>query len=297
MDSTVTGVRPEPSSVRTLVLAAAGAMIGLAIAGFGLFTAKGSRISIVPPEDAAIVNGTPILAVDFEMQLRALYGLQSLSDASPDQRHRVLEDMIREELFVQRGVELGLASVDSDARGALVAAVEQQLDAELLSRRPTEQQLREYYEKHPDKYSTEGRLLVHDLIGAGLTKEKASEAAQALREGVVFGEVTNRFNLTESGKTRGEEFYFAAKIHLGDVLFAAARDLSAGQVSDPVATTEGVHILVVEKNDISKPRSFTEARDSVLQDYREAKVGELQKSELEYLRRRADILIAPSYQR
>ena len=45
----------------------------------------------------------------------------------------------------------------------------------------------------------------------------------------------------ESGKTKGDEFYFAAKIHLGDRLFANARELPDGAVS---------------------PAHFTERRDS-----------------------------------
>ena len=54
---------------------------------------------------------------------------------------------------------------------------------------------------------------------------RAGEPAQA---------VLTRFHGRDSGKEAGEDFYFAAKIHLGDTLFAAARSLPAGGVSDPV---------------------------------------------------------------
>ena len=49
--------QPTQAGVRrTLLMAAAGTIVGLAIAGFGLFTAKGTSTLMVPPEDVALVN-------------------------------------------------------------------------------------------------------------------------------------------------------------------------------------------------------------------------------------------------
>lgn len=259
--------RRPPGSKRTLLLAAVGAIAGLSIAGAGLFTAKGSRSSVVPAEAVAIVNGTQILKIDFDAQLIALYGLKTASEANADQRKRVLDDMIREELFVQRGVEIDMASVDTDVRAALVNSVEQQLASDMLSRQPTEEQLREFYEAHQDKYLTEGRLLVRDLVGRGLSKERAAEAVRALRDGMSIVDAVARFGLSESGKVNGEEFYFAAKIHLGDPLFSVARTLVGGQISDPVSALDGLHILLVERNHVPTLRNFREARPSVLQEF------------------------------
>ena len=47
----------QPSARRSLMLCAAGAVLGLVIAGFGLFTAHGTRTAGVPAEDVALVNG------------------------------------------------------------------------------------------------------------------------------------------------------------------------------------------------------------------------------------------------
>src|SRR5438093_737815 len=65
----------EPGARRSLLLLAAGAVIGLGIAGFGLFTAKGTASHTVPPEDAALVNQQPILISDFTTQLQSEFGI------------------------------------------------------------------------------------------------------------------------------------------------------------------------------------------------------------------------------
>ena len=55
---------------RSLILFAIGAALGLTIAGFGLFTAAGTKISGVPAEDVALINGRHILRSDFITQVQ-----------------------------------------------------------------------------------------------------------------------------------------------------------------------------------------------------------------------------------
>jgi len=61
----------KPHVRRSMVLLALGALLGLAIAGYGLFTAKGTRSRSVPPEDLALVNNRPILRSDFMAQVQS----------------------------------------------------------------------------------------------------------------------------------------------------------------------------------------------------------------------------------
>jgi hypothetical protein len=44
---------------RSMVLCAIGAVVGLAIAGVGLFSARGTATHTVPPEDIALVKQRP----------------------------------------------------------------------------------------------------------------------------------------------------------------------------------------------------------------------------------------------
>ncbi len=155
------GALAERNPRRSLVLCALGAVVGLVIAGFGLFTAKGTRTANVPAEDVALVNGTPILRSDWAGQLHALYDV-SPTAATPQQRHKVLDDMIREELFVQRGVELGLQSDTVEVRDALVGAVEAQAAADATMGAPTDAELFAYYAAHRADFADEGVMALTD---------------------------------------------------------------------------------------------------------------------------------------
>jgi hypothetical protein len=252
----------QVNSTRSFVLLSIGTIAGLLLAGYSLFTARSASSLSVPAEDVALVNQQAISRSDYLMLLHTLYGVD-LSQATQQQRQKVLNDMIREELFVQRGKELDLASTDPDARAALVNAVEFEIAENAITAQPSEASLRQYYSAHQDRYLSEGVMNVQDWIAGH-----------------------------ESGKTKGDEFYFAAKIHLGDQLFAIARDLSDGSSSSPIPTADGVHVVHMLKNKRPVLFDFDKARPQVLNDYRNDAIDRLKAGDESFLRKRANVRIA-----
>ena len=287
------------SANRSMWISGAGALIGLLLTGDALFTAKGTITPGVPPEDLALVNQRPVLMSDFEAQTQAEFGV-SLDQASPEQKRKVVEEMLREELFVQRALELDEASTDPDTRAAMVAAVEQQTAAEASSRAPSEDELRAYYARTRDRYAAVGRMTVRDFVpGPGPADQRLAltrRAAQALEVGPKTVEAARRLGLVESGRmVDGEEFDFAAEIHLGQSLFNLARSLADGQVAGPAMGPDGPHVLVMVHNVRPIPRTFEAARAEVLTNYKSDLEARLQAEEYRYLRDKADIRIAEAY--
>jgi parvulin-like peptidyl-prolyl isomerase len=277
------------SLTRSVALCAVASAIGLLLAGLGLFTGRGTSTLIVPAEDVALVNQQPIARSDYLIQLRALYG-DDAPKATAAQRRKVLEDMIREELFVQRGAELDLAAVDPDIRSAMVAGVEQSVAADAIANQPREATLRAYYVAHQANYASEGVIGVRDLLFPSMAQ--AGQAAKALKSGEDADRVLARFAGRDTGRVQGRTFYFAAKIHLGDALFAAASALTPGGVAGPFQQGDGAHVELVLNNTAPAPRDFAAARDQVASDYRKAAVDALQAKSARFLRQRANILIS-----
>jgi len=278
---------------RSLVLMAIGAVIGLGLAGFALFTAKGTSTLVVPPEDVALVNQQPIARADFVIQLQSLFNVDP-SHATPVQRQKVLSDMIREELFVQRAKELDVASSDPDVRAAMVNSVEQEIAADAITSQPSDETLRAFYRDNRANYASEGTMTVKDLV---FPPEAAAQAAAALRASQPAAGVLTRFGGRDSGRTHDQEFYFAAKIHLGDHDFALAQALPSGGVSVPIAEVDGAHVLAMILNVPPKPLDFALAREQVLTDYREAAIKRLRAGDEAFFLKRANILIAPDLKR
>ena len=282
----------QVSLARSLILSGVAAVIGLGLAGYALFTAKGTTTLVVPPEDVALVNQQPVARSDFDLQLRAVYGAVDINQLSAAQRQKVLDSMIREELFVQRGKELDVASVDTDVRSAMVAAVEAGIAADVMASQPTKEKLMAYYEAHKETYSNEGTMTARDLV---FPAANAAAAHDALASGQAPDAVNAKFAGKDSGRLNGEEFYFAAKIHLGDATFAAARALAPKAVSAPIPGPDGVHLIYMVANKPPVALTFDEAYARVRGDYQKDAVNRVQASDEGFFRKRANVLIAKDF--
>ena len=281
---------------RSFGFLAGGAIVGLMMAGYALFTARGTSTLIVPPEDVALVNQQPISRSDYLSQLQTLYDVD-MQHATPAQRRKVLDDLIREELFVQRGKELDVASTDPEVRAAMVNSVEMEIAADAITAQPSEAQLHTFYAAHQGRYASEGTMTLRDWVFPSSESNAAAQAAAALRTAaspstVATPEYMARWHAFDSGKVVGEEFYFAARIHLGESLFEVARNLSDGGVSAPILQGSEIHVLYVLKNRKPAAFDFATARDRVLNDYRNDAIGHLRLGDEAFLRKRANVLIA-----
>lgn len=287
--------RPEVHNERrSLTLCGLAAVLGLVIAGIGLFNARGTRIAGVPPEDAAVVNRSPILLSDYVAQLQALYNV-SPSQATPEQRRTTLDSMIREELYVQRGIELGLQNDFIEIRNSLVSAVEAQQEIDANATVPTERELRDFYQSHLQNFLPEGQMTVTDYVAPDLSS--AQRAVAAVRSGTESASAMVANGLRSSGATDdGEEFYFAVEQHLGSTLFAIAKSLHDGQVSDPVTDRGRLHVLAMHSNRQPAPQDYSGARDQVLAAYRNDKIARMRAGTDRFLRERADVQIAKPFQ-
>ena len=289
-----------------MILLASGALIGLVIAGYGLFTAKGTRGRAVPPEAVALVNQRQILRSDFMTQTQAEFVLP-FAQTTREQRRTVLEDMINEELMVQRGLEIDLPSYDPDVRNALVAGVELEVTADVLSQQPTPDELRAYYERHRDKYSAEGIMRLRDLLvkidashPLAAAPATALAAVTALRRGQSLDAVIKQFDLVDSGRfmdaghaDTGDIFQFALRAKLDDTLYQATLPLHDGEVSDPVPESDGVHLIVMIKHRFPVQQTFEEASNQVWTDVKKEAQAKVRSANITYLRSRADIILAP----
>ena len=295
----------KPQVRRSMAFFAVGALIGLAIAGYGLFTAKGTRSHTVPPEDLALVNNRPILRSDFIMQVQTQFTLP-FAQSTSDQRKKVLEDMVAEELQVQRGLDIDLPSFDPEVRAAMVAGVQLEITADVMAQQPTEQQLRDYYAAHKDKYVGEGVLRMRDLVaksGTAVSVEQARanalQAMTALRAGAPVEQIMQHYRLEDSGALMdsghvdtGDIFEFAAKAKLGAPVYAAAAALHGGQVSDPIQQSDGVHLVVMLEHRMPTQQDYAAAADKVWTDYKSSAQTRVLEANVAYLRRRADILLS-----
>lgn len=284
---------------RSMVLFASGAVIGLLIAGYGLFTAKGTRSRGVPAEAVALVNQRQILRSDFMTQTQSQFAVP-FEQSTRAQRMETIEAMIDEELMMQRGLEIDLPSYDPEVRNALVAGVELEVTADVLAQQPTPDELRGYYEQYKDRYSSEGVMQLRDLLST--SPADAPKAVEALRRGHALDAVIKQYGLVDSGRLMdaghvdtGDIFQFAVRAKLDDALYAAASALRDGDISTPITLSDGVHLIVMIHHRWPVPQSFDVASNRVWSDFKKEAQAKVRAANLAYLHSRADIIVSPEY--
>jgi len=289
----------DPAAInprRAMFLYALGALLGLGLAGYGLFTAEGTVVRKVPPESVALVNNRPILRSDFSTQLENETGAP-FSQATRAQQLKVLGDMVREELLVQRGLELDFAETDQDTRNALVSAMTQLAVAQVtLAGVPDEATLRRYFAEHREKYATPGSLTVEDwfLPGTLHADSGVSDAIVSALRDQPATDVAVRYGLKRATGA-DQDWYWVAELHLGRALFQHVKSLRAGEVAGPLVQADGVHFAVVRENEAPVLLSFEKSQPQVAGDYARSAQNRLTQDTLTFLRNRSRILIADDY--
>ncbi len=288
---------------RPAALTAVAALIGLAAASIGLFHPLQRDQAQVPPGDVALVNQEPVLMSDFISETEQANGVP-FAQTTPAERAAVLHRMIDEELMVQRSLALDLPEQDTDVRTALSDGVSALVTAPVLSQHPTDDQLRAFYAAHRANYATQGSMAVTDLVlhiggfeNADQSVDQAmADAAQAvyqLRSGEALDGVKQHFSFIDTARVNGQEPDFAAKLHLGAKLYAAADKLGDGEISEPVQDADGVHVLLMQHRQAPVFTTYDDVRNNVYTDYVAAQKTQAKTDNLTFLRRNAQILLAP----
>ena len=280
-----------------------GAALGLGLAAAGAFAVPSADFA---DHVVARVNGTDItrrqldLAVKrkrvnrFDAEGRHVSSLARTADpqAAPQaQRRQTLELLIDQELLIQRGVSLGLVASDQTVRKALAMAMIERTVAQVLAREPNEDVLRAFYATHRAVFSLPARLRVQQLtfLAAG----RAQTAAAALRDGMSFAEARRRFG-QPAGAPLPDSLLPAHVLHryLGPSLTRAALGMKAGEVSAPLASPLGYHILRVAERRAERVRPYPEVKAQVRAEYYRRERDRALERVLDRLRRRATLVLA-----
>lgn len=153
----------------------------------------------------------------------------------------------------------------------------QDLDVQLVADEAT---LKDRYEKEKSRFVTpEQRLASHILIkvegdGGPDEQKKALQAAEAIvariREGGDFAELAKSDSDDLGSRALGGDLGWMDKGMTDPAFEEALYALEPGQVSDPVLSSEGYHVIEVRDVRAGKVRTFEEVRDELAAEYGES---------------------------
>lgn len=291
-----------PPHRSALLLLALGAAAGVALAASGLVAVK-PNAAVLPRGAVARVNGEVVRSEDYQRMLTGVAD-DRRGGVDAEQRRHVLDRLIDEELLVQRGMELGLARRDRKVRADLTAAVISSVVADTEDVQPTAAELQTFYDENRAFFARPGRLRLQQVFihtGPGVddavARAHAEEASRRLRAGAPFGAVRDALGDSEISPLP-DALLPAEKLidYLGPTVLKAALALAPGEVSEPVRSGTGYHVLqIVERqSDVTPP--LAEIEPQVVAEYRRRAGDRALRAYLDDLRARAKVVVDPQLQ-
>lgn len=260
-----------------------GATVGLLAAAYGILRQDAS-VAPLPETAIARVNGSVISRDIYD---RVLAQSSFAEEESTQAGATLIENLVNEELLLQRGIELGMAESDSAVRTAIIGSLVASVTAEADAANPTDEDLLTYLSDNAERFSYTARL----GISAWQTDDEkvAQSFAESLRVSADSTPPPGVEQIPEIPATPQAIELFRES--LGPGIAAAAANMPIG--SNAVFARRGRWLIVrVNDKEMQAITDLDSVRNRVLLDYRRQLADDTLGSYIDNLRQRADVEVA-----
>jgi len=240
----------------------------------------------------ATVGGREVTEQDFTLLLNSLDPQRAMQFNSEEGKKQLMQELVSQELFYLDAVKNGLDKNETyiqEARRMQDNILKQFAIHNLLKDiKVTEEDLLNYYNEHKDMFKeSESVKASHILID---DEAKAEEIAKEINDGLSFEEAASKYSSCPSNAQGGDLGFFTAGRMVPE-FEAAAFDMKVGEVSAPVKTQFGYHIIKVTDRKEASVKSFDEVKGQLSQQLMAMKQQETYLNRVDELKKEYEVKI------
>lgn len=151
-----------------------------------------------------------------------------------------------------------------------------------------EDDLKQYYEENKQFYEEEEQVKARHILVE--TEEEANEIKQQLDQGADFEELAKEKSTDPGSKESGGDLGYFGRGEMVAEFEETAFSLAVGEISAPVKSSYGYHIIKVEDYKEARTPTYDEIKNDIREDYIDRKVQERASTWLSEIRQRANIV-------
>ena len=264
-------------------------MIGLVIIGAGRKPAKKEGKVL------ARVNDEVLTLKEFKQQFEKIKPPRHRRGFRPEMREEIVEHWIETELLFQEARRRGtdrmpdLLEKLEDIKKQM--ATQTLIQEEMNKVEVSDEEAAEYFKQHQSRFQTpEMAKVKHILVKA---EEEAKEVQKRLNEGEEFEKLAREASIDARTKKRGGDLGSIdrrrCRRRFGLSFAEAAFSLKKGEISQPIKSRRGYHLIKLEEKIEVKEQTFDEVREQVKRMALREKKMKARQSFIESLRKKAYI--------
>lgn len=217
---------------------------------------------------------------------------------SADELKAMIDDYVKEELYVRQALALGLDQDDTVIRRRLRQKMEFLGNAEAESIVPTDAALQAYLDSHPQSFEIEPQIAVEQVF---LSSERHADTLEADAAAML---ATLESKPDTDISTLGDFTMLPPSLPLGRLtgvgdtygpeVSEAARKAPVGEWLGPVRSGYGFHLIRVTERQPGRIPVLAEVREAVRTEWVQAKRREVEDLRLADLLKRVEVVIEPT---
>lgn len=202
-------------------------------------------------------------------------GQKAQINGDPEIKTRMVDNLVVEELFVQEAEKTGVTK-DKEFQAGLERARRQLLAQRYLQKsvqpKITDSNVKKYFDSNKAKYAQDEVHAQHILL-----KEEsgAKEVLEKVKKGEDFETLAKKHSTDPSAAQNGGDLGFFTRARMVPQFADKAFSMKKGEISEPVKSPFGWHIIKVLETREGKPVKFDEIKEEVKRDYQNESINDL----------------------
>ena len=219
---------------------------------------NGAETVVAKVENEVITQRDIDILIDsLDPQMAAVY-------RSPEARGALIEELINSRLFVVKGIEEGVDKspeyIDEIERFKKHILMRVTIDKMLEKVIVEDSEAKKFYDENPSQFSQPEQVHAKHIL---VSDEAEMEKVLAdMRDGTTFEEAAEKYSACPS-KANGGDLGFFGKGQMVPEFEKAAFETDVGEISGPVKTQFGVHIIKVEAKTPESTVPYEEVADQL----------------------------------
>ncbi len=243
----------------------------------------------------ATIDGEKVTLQEFNAELDKIPMNMKMLVASQSGKKNFLDRLIVQKLLLKEAKKENIEK-DKEFQDKLAEFKSQLIMQTLLGKKIakasnfSDEELQKYYEAHKEEFKKEREIQTRQIVVK--SEQEAKELQGKIAKGEDFADLAKRYSLDPSAKANGGDIGYHPKGTLIPEYEEAAFKLTKiGQVSGPVKTQLGYHIIKLEGVRPPAYVPFAEVKDFIRQKLTQEKQTEMVQKYIEGLKKNAKIVV------